>query len=326
MSVQCGMRQSECEAQIDSDLPPGLARLKTCWWEQDAVTGAVEYGLATDQNTLEQAFRLVHDQYVVRGYMAPCASGWRLNLQNALPTTRVFVARIGRRVIATVTLIPDSPLGLPMSEIYDEELQALREAGRELGEVSGLAVDPEYKRAGIAILLRLVRMMVIYSAKVARLSDLCIAVNPHHAMLYRNVFHFQDVGPVKPYQKVNGAPAVALRLNLDVARAMIRELKEGHPQVGAVYGFMFGDEICRAVVAKLTAELERATFSREHFEYFFRRHFALLEATPADREYILSLHAVCPLPAPSARAWRASRSLLDFGSVELSRLALAPAS
>lgn len=311
-------------SEAESSSLPGLARLKPCWWEDDALTGAIDLGLATDRNALEQAFRLVHDQYVHRGYMSRNPSGWRLSLHNALPATKVIVARIGGRVVGTVTLIPDSPLGLPMSEIYGGELQALREEGRRIGEASALVIDPEFKRFGMAVLMRLVRMMVTYAAEATRMTDLCIAINPHHAAVYRKAFDFETIGPVRQYGKVNGAPAVALRLDLGLVRALITDLKEGGPLLNPVYGFLFGKEVCHKVLARITSDLCRGTSSREHFEYFIRRHPVWLAASPADRTYVLSHyeesgHTEEPEPAVDVRA-------LGFREIELPMLTLAATS
>ena len=155
---------------------PRRSRLKATWFQNDQIADGLDFGLATDRRTLEQVFRLQHDQYVAQGYMDPHPSNWRLSIHNALPATRVFVARSKDRVVATMTLIADSPVGLPIDEIYSDELRTLRDAGRDLAEVSGLAVHPDYQPSGVAILLRLIRMLVVYAAQVG--SDLCIAVNP----------------------------------------------------------------------------------------------------------------------------------------------------
>ena len=305
-----------CTEAESSSLPiTGLARLKTCWWNEDLLTDALDLGLATDRDTLEQAFRLVHDQYVARGYMTAAPSGWRLSLHNALPSTKVFVARSGERVVGTVTLIPDSRLGLPMGEIYGDELQALRESGRRIGEVSALVVDPEYKRMGMAILIRLIRMMVIYAAQTAQLEDLCIAINPHHAALYRKAFDFETIGPVKHYGKVNGAPAVALRLDLGLVRLLIRELEDDHPGLAAAYGFLFGPEACQEVLERITSDLEEGSFSGEHFRYFFRHHPAWLEASAPERAYVLT-HYGEPI----------TTRIRGFGKIEFPVLTLAAAS
>ena len=261
------------------------SRLKAVWFQDDELADNLDFGLATDPRTLDQAFRLQHDQYVAHGYMDPHPTGWRLSLYNALPETRVFVARLRDRVVATMTLIPDSPLGLPMDEIYKNELKQLRDEGRHLAEVSGLALAHAYQSSGIAILLRLTRMMVIQAVQTE--SDLCIAVNPHHAMFYRKAFHFQDIGGLKQYRKVNSAPAVALRLDLALARSLMNELREGHPMISEVHGFLFDPANVEPVIARLTEDSARALSLGDLLQYFFLRHNALLEASEADRRYIL---------------------------------------
>lgn len=265
---------------------PNRSRLKATWFQNDQIADGLDFGLATDRRTLEQAFRLQHDQYVAQGYMDPHPSNWRLSIHNALPATRVFVARSKDRVVATMTLIADSPVGLPMDEIYSDELRTLRDVGRDLAEVSGLAMDPDYQPSGVAILLRLIRMLVVYAAHVE--SDLCIAVNPHHGAFYRKAFHFQDIGGLKQYRKVNGAPAVALHLDLALARSLMRELRDGHPMISEVHRFLFSPENLGPVLARLGEDLKQVVPLAEHVAYFFFRHEALTKASAADRAYILA--------------------------------------
>jgi predicted N-acetyltransferase YhbS len=262
------------------------SRLKAAWFQNDSLADGLDFGLATDRHTLEQAFRLQHDQYVAHGYMDAHPSGWRLSLHNALSATRVFVARSGGRVVGTVTLIADSPLGLPMEEIYTDELRRLRDARGNLAEVSALAMDREYQPSGVPILLRLIRMLVIYAAQTE--TDLCIAVNPHHAAFYRKAFHFQDIGGLRQYGKVNGAPAVALRLDLALARSLMSELRDGRRMISEVYEFLFDPANVEAVMTRLVRDLRRVLPLKERVEYFFSRHEAWTEASEADRAYILA--------------------------------------
>ena len=262
------------------------SRLKAAWFQNDSLAVGLDFGLATDRHTLEQAFRLQHDQYVAHGYMDAHPSGWRLSLHNALSATRVFVARSGGRVVGTVTLIADSPLGLPMEEIYTDELRRLRDARGNLAEVSALAMDREYQPSGVPILLRLIRMLVIYAAQTE--TDLCIAVNPHHAAFYRKAFHFQDIGGLRQYGKVNGAPAVALRLDLELARSLMSELRDGRRMISEVYKFLFHPANVEAVMTRLVKDLRRVLPLKERVEYFFSRHEAWTEASEADRAYILA--------------------------------------
>ena len=262
------------------------SRLKAVWFQNDRLADGLDFGLATDRRTLEQAFRLQHDQYVAHGYMDAHPSGWRLSLHNALSATRVFVARCGGRVVGTMTLIADSRLGLPMDEIYTDELRSLRGGRASLAEVSALAMDPEYQSSGLPILLRLIRMLVIYAAQ--RVSDLCIAVNPHHAAFYRKAFHFQDIGGLKQYGKVNGAPAIALRLDLGLARSLMRELRDGRRMISKVYEFLFHPANVEAVTTRLVKDSRRAIPPEKRVEHFFSRHEAWTQASEADRAYILA--------------------------------------
>jgi GNAT superfamily N-acetyltransferase len=270
------------------------SRLKAAWFQNDPLADGLDFGLATDRPTLEQAFRLQHDQYVAQGYMDAHPSGWRLSLHNALSATRVFVARCGGRVVGTMTLIADSPLGLPMDEIYTDELRSLRNGrGNHLAEVSALAMDPEYQSSGVPILLRMIRMLVIYAAQTV--SDLCITVNPHHAAFYRKAFHFQEIGGLKQYGKVNGAPAIALRLDLALARSLMRELRDGHRMISKVYEFLFHPATVETVMTRLGNDARRVIPLEERVEHFFSRHEAWTQASDADRAYIL---AGCDIHSP----------------------------
>jgi hypothetical protein len=126
----------------------------------------------------------------------------------------VFVARAGGAVVATVSVIADSVLGLPCDELYAAELAAFRATGRRLGEVSALAVSDAWRGAGLATLRALVRVVGVYGRDIARLDDLCIAVHPRHAPFYEGLLRFTRFGGLKTYDAVNGAPAVGLRLDL----------------------------------------------------------------------------------------------------------------
>jgi hypothetical protein len=300
---------------IPTQIPPG-SRVKAFWFEQDDRADGLDFGLATDRDTFEQALRLQHDQYVAQGYMDPHPSGLRLSVHHALPSTCVFVARSGDRVVGTMTLIVDSALGLPMDEIYADDLRELRRERSGLTEFSGLALHPDYKRSGVAILLRLIRMVVLYAIEVLHLSDVCIAINPRHAAFYRKAFYFRDLGGLKSYGKVNGAPAVALRLDLDLLRGFISELAAGRPVSSEVYSFLFCPRSVESAMARLTRDAQRAASpGAAHAVYFFSRHDALAKASPADRAYLVkSCQALAELASSRSGAPGDPDALLDFGN------------
>jgi hypothetical protein len=257
----------------------------------------LEYSLACDTTTLDGAFRLTHDQYVRQGYMRPHPTGRRLNVYQALPTTKVFVARCGSTLVGTISIIEDSPLGLPMEEIYGDEVSRLRDQGRRVSEVSALAMDADSHGCGMVAVLGLIRMAELYAADVARLDDACISVNPRHVGFYRKFLDFEIMGPRKSYQKVNGAPAEALRLDLRVVRGLIRDLHTGRRPSTKQAAFMFGTERYREVMAQIFRDVGRSALSRAQFLHFFARHESFTAAPASWREYVASFYADRDIPA-----------------------------
>jgi hypothetical protein len=187
----------------------------------------VSYKTAETTDELEQSYRLLHDNYVEQGYMFPHPSGLRVTIFNALPTTRTFVAVKAESVVSCLTLIPDSPLGLPMDEIYRDELEGLRRSGRRIAEVSGLATDRSVCEAGCTILLNLVKCLYA-QALASGIDDICIAVNPCHKRFYETGLGFCVLGDLKTYSSVNYAPAYALRLE---ARAFVSNARTGNSRL-----------------------------------------------------------------------------------------------
>ncbi len=164
---------------------------------------------------LHPAFALVYATYLDRDYIEPNRHELRFGLHNLLPETTTFVALLRETVIATVTLVGDSPLRLPMDEIYHQQLTDLRTDGRRLGEVTMLADRRrEFKRT-LPMVLALFRTVMDYAVEIAHLDDLCITLNPRHADFYRRVLHFEDLGPLKPYDSVRRNPALAKRFPLE---------------------------------------------------------------------------------------------------------------
>jgi hypothetical protein len=260
------------------------------WGGDDETIESITFGLASDTDTLDAAFRLVHDQYVSRGYMDPHPSGRRLSLHNALPTTKVFVARRGTEVLGTVSVVQDSVLGLPMDEIYAEELARLRRDQRGIAEVSALAIRSECRALGLPILMRLVRMIVVYTAEVARLDDLCIAVNPRHVGFYQKALSFTMFGPLRGYQKVNGAPAVAMRCDLGFVR-QLAETALGGGTDNDLCGFMFAPEAYAELTRALRDDLPWSVLTPQQFHHFFAGHESLTQASPRALSFVRSVYS-----------------------------------
>ena len=173
---------------------------------------------------LESAYARVYWGYLERAYIPAHPSQMRFSIFNALPTTVTFVSVLRDEVIASVTLVSDTEIGLPMDEIYGDELQALRDAGRKLTEATMFADrrQRDFRRV-VPMLLLLMKRVFDYATLILEANDLCITINPHHESFYERTLLFEPVGELKAYPSVLDNPALAKRLNLETVREKCKE-------------------------------------------------------------------------------------------------------
>ncbi len=159
----------------------------------------------------EQAFRLVYDAYLQSGLVVANQVEMRILPHHLLSTTEVFVAIDGDLVASTVTLVRDGELGLPMEEVYPDQIAAQRMLGKQLGEVSCLA---SVSSLNLSVCLELFRVMV-QAARQRGVDALLVAIHPKHERFYRRYLAFESLGGRVGYPSVCNHPAVALLLDFD---------------------------------------------------------------------------------------------------------------
>ncbi len=182
--------------------------------------------VANDLKTRRAAFELVHDLYVEKEFTDPCEGGMWLSVPNFLPDTVTLVVERGETVVGTLTVVFDGELGLPADLLYRDEVDSLRCTGRTPSEIISLGVADEGKRASQKILVKMFNYVYAVSWYLRGATDFVITVNPHHADYYRRTLLFDRIGDVKTYGKVGGAPAVLMRLPLEVPTLVSRPGKE----------------------------------------------------------------------------------------------------
>jgi hypothetical protein len=172
----------------------------------------------------ERAFRLAYRMYRDCGYVADSEDGRIVSKFDADPRTLVLLVQDSAgRDAATVSLVFDSPAGLPCDEVHGGELAPLRAQGRRLAEVTRLAIDLEYAGSK-ALLVQLFNFMSVYGRHVERVTDCMIQVNPRHVNYYRRLLMFEPAGPERACPRVNGARAKLLRLDGAAQVAEIRSV------------------------------------------------------------------------------------------------------
>ena len=253
--------------------------------------------VASDIEDRLKAWRLVYQVYLEKEYATPNAQGLWYGAHDAHPgTTTLLVERTvegggwkveGRGLdrpdqppptstlhpqpstatipVATLTLVFDSPLGLPADGVYGPELSRLRAAGRRPCEIVSLvSAEPEPRR-GMEIMKHLFKLAYLAARRLTDATDFLITVNPRHVSFYRRILLMNELGSERAYDKVGGAPAVLLHLDLLAAEERYRERYGDGP--GSFYRFFVDPETEPETLAMLSAS--RRPLDEDSLRRFF---------------------------------------------------------
>ncbi len=183
----------------------------------------VSFRLVQTMSEFKDAMNLVYREYLKRGYVHPHPSELKLSIYNAFTTTKTFIGIHPRQgIIATISLVQDSPCGVPMDEIYKTELDGLRRHRLQLAEVSMLSLDSRmfehraftlFNPKKMLLTLRLFKIMFDYVRTCTDLDEIVACFNPKHQSLY-DLLQMQPLGRLKSYSSANGNPAIARHINV----------------------------------------------------------------------------------------------------------------
>lgn len=161
------------------------------------------------------AFELIYQSYLLRGQAAPNRIGMRVTPYQIHSNSQIFVGTHAGRVAATVTLVRDGALGLPMEQMFGQEVEQLRRADGEVAEASCLVVGDSYSSQTLQTFSGVTRIMVQF-ARFHGIRNLLIAVHPRHLEFYRRYFGFRSLSKrVAECPHVLGQPAVGMLLNFE---------------------------------------------------------------------------------------------------------------
>lgn len=182
----------------------------------------IELKIASTREEREGAFGLIYRSYLRANLCEPNELGLRITPFQTLPTTNIFVAKLRGEVISTLTLVRDSERGLPMEQLYPDEVNRRRWGGSRLAEVSCLA-DRRSGRARFLGLFRELAQLMVQHAVLINVDELVIAVHPRHSALYKRYMAFKRIGEYREYEAVCGNPAVPMGLDLRTAKKEVPE-------------------------------------------------------------------------------------------------------
>ncbi len=183
---------------------------------------------------LKVAYKLIYQEYAPRELCRPRATHLHYNFYNMLPATRTLLLKKNEDYLGTISLIPDSAVGLPMETLYPEEIKKLRNEGRHLAEIGALALNSHYfnkKKYSFrdlqkqAHFFKVAKSVLDYARNIAKVTDVVIGVHPKHEFHYKYM-NFETVGQERTYQVV-GKQAILMRLNFDTFKRNTILFNEG---------------------------------------------------------------------------------------------------
>jgi N-acyl amino acid synthase FeeM len=177
-----------------------------------AVCPDVQIKIAATRPERHDAFELVYRAYLRAGLCAENHCGMRYTPFQLLKSTDVIIAKLHGEVISTLSLIRDNEMGLPIEDVYDDEVNARRHAGVHLAEISCLA-DRRDEGVRFFDLFREMCQLTSQLAWSLGVEELLAAVHPGHTAFYRRYLAFERLGERRDYPSVCGNPAMALSLN-----------------------------------------------------------------------------------------------------------------
>jgi GNAT superfamily N-acetyltransferase len=255
--------------------------------------------IAETKEELEACFKLLHDAYVSSGFMKPAPSGLRATIYHALPTTTTLCAKFDGQVVGTLSLIRESVFGFPLQAIFD--LKAVRAKGGKIAEVSALAVHPDFRKTGGAILFPLMKFMYEYCTTFFDTRHLVIAVHPTRIEMYESLLFFKRLteNKVDNYDFANGAPAVGATLDLRRAPRKYKQTYDKKPQRKNLYDYFVRTKLPNIVLPQRRYHTTNdPVMTAELLDYFFNQRTQVFEHLTG-REKML-LQSIYDLPEHQA--------------------------
>lgn len=231
-----------------------------------------EFKLINTENEFLESVRLLHDCYVQAKYMNPDPTGFRITPYHLLPDTITAVAKFDGKVVATMSLVRDNPLGLPMDKIFD--LKDYRLHGQVLCEVSALAIHKDFRGQQGELLHSLIRYLWRYSYEWYHVDYFVIAVNPSMVDLYEAFYLFRKLRnkrQINKYNFVNDAPAIGLFRSVSDSFDAFEKVYKNRPPLKNLYQFMSANHLNKIISQKKYFNISESIVNHEFLKYLYSR-------------------------------------------------------
>ncbi len=243
--------------------------------------------VANSQPLREKAFKLIYDIYLGRGYDLKLGrqSGFWCTIHHLHPRTVTFLAEKSGQPVGTVSVIPDSRLGLPADLIFPEQLEFLRKAGRRLCEVFSLGVVEEIPHSSIDLAMHLYRLARLTATSVFNDTDIVASIMAHHAAFYSNILLFDEISPDSRLSPRTGAQVRYTHIDLETMETRYAERYSRLKGKRNLHRWFFQNEGEPATVQWIHRNKRPMTV--DELNYFGKLKSHILSETHADAAAIL---------------------------------------
>jgi hypothetical protein len=173
-----------------------------------------EIRIATSKQEMARVYRLTHDAYVDMNYAKPQSGGKLIHypeLEN-IPETTVMIASSGSRLLGSLSITIDGPMGLNTDKDFPQLTRQIRSQTNKLASCWRMATCKEC-RGKKSIVKDLLKASVCYIFQQLEIDTLLCIVNPCHERIYQLLFGFETIARQdSSLQGLENAPAVLMRL------------------------------------------------------------------------------------------------------------------
>lgn len=179
--------------------------------------------VANNLKQREAAYQLASETYKSCGYVNDFHTSLHVQSYDIRSDTITFISlnHMGD-VVGSITVVSNKSGQLPSDQIFHNELSCLYQDGKIIVEATRFVTD-KTRNNSKDVINNLLNQIFIYAISVLQADEMVIEVNPRHAGFYQRLLCFEKLGDEKPCDRVNGAPAVLLRVPLQLAKNKIEE-------------------------------------------------------------------------------------------------------
>jgi N-acyl amino acid synthase FeeM len=243
--------------------------------------------VASTKPLREKAFKLVHDIYISKGYDLRRDRKGELwcTIHHLHPQAVTFLAMRSGQSAGTISIVPDSRLGLPADIIFPERLSALRKPDRCLSEIFSLCVDDRIDHRTVDPTMHLYRLAHLTATRLFHNTDIVASVMAHHAAFYSNFLLFDEVSPESRQSPKTGERVVFARINIETMERRYAGRYSGLKDKRNLHRWFFQNEEAETMVDWISRN--RQPMTADELNYFGTRKSHTLSEADSDAVAVL---------------------------------------